>query len=57
MVFMGMSSLLEGCTRGANDKPHWRELEGAWTGLLGPTAASCCAAKAWSFSSVGMPTS
>jgi hypothetical protein len=46
MVFMGMSSLLEDYTWGANDEPRWRELEGAWSGLLDPTAASCCAAKA-----------
>jgi hypothetical protein len=27
-VFMGTSSLLEGCMRGAETEPHWRELGG-----------------------------
>jgi hypothetical protein len=28
-VFMGTSSLPEGCTRGAEAEPRWRELGGA----------------------------
>jgi hypothetical protein len=31
MTFMGMSSLFEGCTRGAKDETHWRNLDGAWS--------------------------
>jgi hypothetical protein len=31
MVFMGMSSLLDGCTRGADDEQCWHEIEGAWS--------------------------
>jgi hypothetical protein len=45
-VFTGTSSPPEGCTRGADDKPHWSELEGSWSQLSSPAAASCWAARA-----------
>jgi hypothetical protein len=47
----------EGCTRGADNEPRWRELEGARSGLPGPAAVSCCAARDWSFSSAETPAS
>jgi hypothetical protein len=56
MVFMGTSTLLEGCTWGADDEPRWHEPEGSWRRLLGPAAASCWAARVWSFSSAETPT-
>jgi hypothetical protein len=41
MAFMGTSSLPLGCTWGAGDEPHWRELEGSWRQPPGPAATSC----------------
>jgi hypothetical protein len=56
-VFMGTSSLAEGCTRGAEAEPHGREFGGAGSWLLGFSAASRAATRAWSFSSAQAPTS
>jgi hypothetical protein len=56
-VFMGMSSLPERCTWGAETEPRWRELGGAGSWPPGSSAASQAAARAWSFSSAQAPTS
>jgi hypothetical protein len=44
-------------TQGVDDKPCWRELEGARSRLPGLAAASCYVGRAWSFSSVEMAAS
>jgi hypothetical protein len=56
-IFMGMSSLPEGCTRGAETEPRWHELGGAGSCLPGSLAASRAAASAYSFSNAQAPAS
>jgi hypothetical protein len=56
-VFMGTSSLLEGCTRAVEAEPHWHELDGAGSWSPGFSTASRAAARAWSFSSAQTPAS
>jgi hypothetical protein len=57
MVFMGTSSLPEGCTRGVVSEPRWRELGGAESWPPGSSVASRATTGAWSFSSAWAPAS
>jgi hypothetical protein len=45
-TFMGLSSLSEGCTQGADNVTRWRKLDGAWSGSPTPTVASWAASSA-----------